>query len=119
MPTEVDKYQTAGSNVVLDVIVGDANPGQISVSLADHVNHTTTPIASGSSVKAVNLGPGPSLVGKVLVVSSVVQAAQPATLWTSTTVALSGGTQDANLPQSEKASAANANVNFLFVITFT
>jgi hypothetical protein len=119
MPTETDKYQTAAGNVTLDVLIGDANPGQISATLSDPAAQTTTPIGAGASLQGVNLGPGPGLVGKVLVVSAVVQAAQPATLWTSATVALSGGTQDQHLPQSEKASAAGGNVNFLFVITFT
>ncbi len=119
MPTETDKYQTATGNVTLDVLIGDANPGQVSATLSDPTAHTTTQLGNGATLQGLNLGTGASLVGKVLVVSVVVQAAQPATLWTSATVALSGGAQDQHLPQSEKAAAANGNVNFLFVITFT
>src|ERR1700733_5711565 len=100
MPTETDKYQTAAGNVILDVLIGDANPGQISATLADPIAHTTTPVGSGASLQGVNLGAGPSLLGKVLVVSAVVQAAQPASLWASSTLALSVGANDQHLPQS-------------------
>lgn len=66
-------YQTGAADVVLDVVVGDGNPGALGVYLSDQQ------IATGPEVTALALGPGASLKGKEMHILATVRDNNPVT----------------------------------------
>ena len=114
MPTVVAKYPVQnGQPVLLDVLIGDLQPGGSSVFVGEH-----NVITQEGDIVDHMLGNGEDLRGKALVVSTVVLDRNPSTDLTSTVVLLDGGTHPhTDIPQSDNP-GPNGTSSFLTVVRF-
>jgi hypothetical protein len=115
VPTVTQVYHVLpGAPVSLDVQIGDAQAGGHGVFLAGQLK------AQGELVlKDVALGTGETLVGKVLVVSSVAVDIQPAHDHVSVQAVLRGGFPSPHTIVQAADAEPNGNVGFLTVVTFS
>jgi hypothetical protein len=114
MPTVVAQYPVQdGQPVLVDVLIGDQQPGGTNVFLGSDNLKTV----EGDLVDFL-VGQGEALRGKALVISSVVVDRNPMTDFVSTVVSLDGGSHPhVDIPQSENVGPSGV-ANFLTVVNF-
>jgi|GEM_PF-4889047 len=117
MPSRFEKYTvTDDSSIVLDVLIGEAQPGGTTVFLGTNEIAHTEPGKSGMNVKGLDLGKGANLRGKLLAISTDVLDLRE-TDKASVTIVLHDGPVETNVTQSKDGSPFTS-VNFLTVIEF-
>ncbi len=105
------------SDVVVDVVVGEAQPGAIDVRLAQPAGETS--LAKGKdALRGVVLGAGSAVRGAALVVGVAVVDLRAETDRTSVTVDVKGGPRPATFSAAAEA-AGGGPVHFYFRIRLT
>src|SRR5690349_18524215 len=114
MPTLVVQYPVQnGQPVLVDVLIGDLQPGGSSIFIG-----TNNPCTQNGDIIDFNVGTGDALRGKAMVVSTVVLDRNPLTNFTSTVVSLDGGTHThLDIPQSDNPPENGAS-SFITVVNF-
>ena len=115
MPTATATYAVNDNDqVVIDVLVGDAQPGGSTVLLG-----TTQLAMGGDALTNVPIGKGSDIRGKKLVVATEVTDKSPDTDRTSTQITVKGGAAPKNISQSQLASKKGEIVSYVTVISFS
>src|SRR5687768_2582039 len=114
MPSVIVQYAVQdGQPLLLDVLIGDAQPGGSSVFLDEVMIHQQE-----GDIIDKGLGTGDKLRNKTLVVSTVVFDRNASTDWGSTVVILDGGTHNhVDIPQSENM-GSGGSASFITVVQF-
>ncbi|MGH7469225.1 MAG: hypothetical protein ACRENP_14815 [Longimicrobiales bacterium] len=114
MPTVAIQYRVQdGQPVLLDVLIGDSQPGGSSLFLGEAMR-----LQQDGDIVDHALGTGEQLRGKALVVSTVVFDRNANTDFGSTVVILDGGTHPhVDVPQSENM-GPGGSASFITVVRF-
>ena len=115
MPTATATYAVSDNDqVVVDVLVGDAQPGGSTVFLG-----TVQLITGGVTLTNVPIGKGSDIRGKKLVVATEVTDKSPDTDRTSTQITVKGGAAPKTIGQAQVAAKKGEIVSYVTVISFS